>query len=90
MSSTRDSQPNSVLVAKSTSFTNADAERVAEEGFGVIGKAECLYSERDQNFHLRTPEDSEWVLKISNPAEDPAVVDFQTRASRSALAKSSA
>jgi hydroxylysine kinase len=80
MSPSRDTQPNSVMVAKAPAFTTADAETIAAEGFGVIGEAEFLRSERDQNFHLRTQEGREWVLKISNPAEDPAVVDFQTRA----------
>ncbi len=77
MPSIQADQPNSVLVAKAPAFTDAEAERIAEEGFGVVGKAECLRSERDQNFRVRTPDGSEWVLKISNPAEDPAVVDFQ-------------
>ena len=40
----------------------------------------ALASERDQNFHLRTADGSEWVLKIANPAEDPALLDMQTRA----------
>jgi len=80
MSSTNNPQPTSVLEAKAPAFTTAEAERIAKRGFGVVGEAECLRSERDQNFHLRTREGREWVLRISNPAEDPAVVDFQTRA----------
>jgi hydroxylysine kinase len=80
MSSTTDPRPVSVLEAKAPLFATSDAARIAEEGFGVVGEAECLRSERDQNFHLSTREGREWVLKISNPAEDPAVVDFQTRA----------
>ena len=80
MSSPSDIQPNSVMVAKAPDFTTADAQRIAEEGFGVIGEIECLRSERDQNFRLRTRDGREWVLKVSNSAEDPAVVDFQTGA----------
>jgi Ser/Thr protein kinase RdoA (MazF antagonist) len=80
MSSTENPNPASVMEAKAPAFATADAERIAKEGFGVVGEAECLRSERDQNFHLRTQEGREWLLKISNPAEDPSVVDFQTRA----------
>ena len=37
-------------------------------------------SERDQNFRLLANDKSEWVLKIANPAEDPAYLDMQTKA----------
>jgi len=70
----------SVLEAKAPTFSPDEAERIAERYFGVSSSARALVSERDQNFHLHGADSREYVLKISNPAEDPAVLDFQTQA----------
>jgi Ser/Thr protein kinase RdoA (MazF antagonist) len=70
----------SVLEAKAPAFSVEEAERITKQNFGVSGLARALVSERDQNFHLRTDDGREYVLKIANPAEDPAVLDFQTQA----------
>jgi Ser/Thr protein kinase RdoA (MazF antagonist) len=70
----------SVLEAKAPAFSTAEAERIALRNFGVSGSARALVSERDQNFYLRIDDGREYVLKIANPAEDPAVLDFQTQA----------
>ncbi len=80
MSSTPDFRSTSVLEAKAPAFSVADAEGIAERNFGVSGSARVLVSERDQNFQLRCDDGREYVLKIANPAEDPAVLDFQTQA----------
>jgi hydroxylysine kinase len=69
-----------VLEAKAPAFSAAEAEEIAARFFGVSGSARALVSERDQNFHLRSAGGEEYVLKIANPAEDPAVLDFQTQA----------
>ncbi|WP_449376157.1 phosphotransferase [Bosea thiooxidans] len=45
----------------------------------LAGEASELTGERDRNYHLRAG-DAHYVLKVSNPAEDPQVIDFQTRA----------
>jgi 4-aminobutyrate aminotransferase-like enzyme/aminoglycoside phosphotransferase (APT) family kinase protein len=39
-----------------------------------------LVSERDQNFRLDADDGSRWVLKVSNAAEDPAVVEMEVAA----------
>jgi Ser/Thr protein kinase RdoA (MazF antagonist) len=70
----------SVLEARAPAFSVAEAEEIAKRVFGIGGSARALVSERDQNFHLRTDDGREYVLKIANPAEDPAVLDFQTQA----------
>ncbi|MBI1199263.1 MAG: phosphotransferase [Phenylobacterium sp.] len=57
-----------------------EAERLAEEGFGLLGRVQRLAGERDQNFRLRTSDGVDYLLKISNSAEPPAVTDLQTRA----------
>ncbi len=69
-----------VLEADPPSLTAADAERIARDAFGVGGTARLLVSERDQNFAIVEPNGEGWVLKVSNPAEDPAVVDMEVAA----------
>ncbi|MCH7643893.1 MAG: aminotransferase class III-fold pyridoxal phosphate-dependent enzyme [Myxococcales bacterium] len=69
-----------VLEVKAPAFSLAEAEGIAKRIFGVSGSARALVSERDQNFQLRSDDGREYVLKIANPAEDPAVLDFQTQA----------
>ncbi|HTE65975.1 MAG TPA: aminotransferase class III-fold pyridoxal phosphate-dependent enzyme [Candidatus Binatia bacterium] len=44
------------------------------------GTALALVSERDQNFRLTDAAGAEWVLKVSNAAEDPAVVEMEVAA----------
>ncbi len=65
-------------------LTRSDAARVAKQvfGFGIQAEAEPLESERDQNFRLDAGAHGVFVLKFANPAEDPAVIDFQNRALR--------
>ena len=59
--------------------TLADAEAVAAQYFGVVGTASTLSAERDCNFRLTTA-DGSLLLKVSNPAEDPAAIEAQTLA----------
>jgi hydroxylysine kinase len=56
------------------------AEDIARRYFGVTAKASLLTSERDQNFHLTGLDGQDYVLKITNSAEDPAVTNLQTMA----------
>jgi 4-aminobutyrate aminotransferase-like enzyme/Ser/Thr protein kinase RdoA (MazF antagonist) len=44
------------------------------------GSARALVSERDQNFHLTDSAGDEWVLKVSNAAEDRGVVEMEVAA----------
>jgi 4-aminobutyrate aminotransferase-like enzyme/Ser/Thr protein kinase RdoA (MazF antagonist) len=82
MSSTPQSQARaeSVLEAKAPAFSTAEAAEVAQRAFDIQASARPLASERDQNFRLRAGDGREWVLKIANPAEDPAILDMQTQA----------
>jgi hydroxylysine kinase len=70
----------SVLEEPAPAFSTAQAEEIAQRAFDLRASAHALASERDQNFRLRSADSREWVLKIANPAEDPAVLDMQTRA----------
>ena len=58
-------------------FSEDEARRIAQELFGLGGDLKSLKSERDQNFRILTPHGDGYVLKLSNAAEDPGVVDFQ-------------
>ncbi|MGH2357307.1 MAG: aminotransferase class III-fold pyridoxal phosphate-dependent enzyme [Candidatus Limnocylindria bacterium] len=69
-----------VLEATPPSLTAADAEGIARTIFGVDGQAEPLVSERDQNFRLTDTDGARWVLKVSNAAEDPGVVEMEVAA----------
>jgi Ser/Thr protein kinase RdoA (MazF antagonist) len=75
-------QPNigSLLATAVPTFSVEDAQAVARSVFGLEAVASELTGERDRNFHLRVSEAEHYVLKVSNPAEDPQVIDFQTKA----------
>jgi Ser/Thr protein kinase RdoA (MazF antagonist) len=60
--------------------SGTDVERIALQEFGINGRPGLLVSERDQNFRLDTENGMRYTLKISNPAEQETVVDFQNQA----------
>lgn len=61
-------------------FSAAEAEALAREVFGLSAVASALSGERDSNFHLRAGDAEHYVLKVSHPAEDRQVTNFQTEA----------
>lgn len=63
---------------KKTSPAQIDA--ICREVFGIIGTAKSLASERDETILVRATDGRTYVLKIANAAEQPEVLDFQTRA----------
>jgi len=71
--------PLEVIAREPPSFDAGDVADVLAERYRVGGRLRPLVSERDQNFRV-TADDGEYVFKIANAAEDPAVVDFQLRA----------
>ena len=70
---------SSVLEVTPPGFSPEQAARIAAETFGVAGDAVDLGSERDQTF-LIDDGGAGAVLKISNAAEDPAVLDLEEAA----------
>ncbi|HWJ34751.1 MAG TPA: aminotransferase class III-fold pyridoxal phosphate-dependent enzyme [Steroidobacteraceae bacterium] len=58
-------------------FGVAEAERIARDVYGVAVSVRPLSGERDCNFHLRTAEAREYVLKIVDGAADPQTTDCQ-------------
>lgn len=58
-----------------TSIT--DAQAAVADVYGLNGTVKRLSSERDETFLFIREDGTEFVLKIANPAEDPAALDFQ-------------
>jgi len=63
-----------VLEAKAPAFSAPDAERIAQEAFGVGVEARPLASERDQNFHLRARDGREAHDVINRMRDDGVLV----------------
>jgi len=58
-------------------FTPEEAIRIAKENYGLTASVRPLPSERDQNFHLRSDDEKEYVLKIANVSEQATILDLQ-------------
>ena len=66
----------SLLDMASPALTVGEVETIAWEIFGLNAQAQELAGERDRNYHLREGQ-TDYVLKVSNPAESRPVIDFQ-------------
>lgn len=69
-----------LLEAPLPEVDDGEAGTLAQRLYGLSGGVTPLVSERDRNFKLRRSDGSAFVLKIANAAEDPDVLDLQTRA----------
>jgi 4-aminobutyrate aminotransferase-like enzyme len=63
-------------------FGIAEAERIARDMYGLAVSLRPLAGERDCNFHVRTADAREYVLKIVDGAADPQTTDCQVRVLR--------
>jgi Ser/Thr protein kinase RdoA (MazF antagonist) len=63
-------------------FGVAEAERIARDLYGLAVSIQPLPGERDCNFHLRTADRHEYVLKIVDGAAAPRATDCQIRVLR--------
>ena len=68
------------LVQNAPRFSAVEAVDLARALYGVRGHAPPLPSERDQNFLISTATGEQFVLKIANALEDPALLDAQNQA----------
>lgn len=68
------------MVAPSRPVPIERAVALVRERYGFEPRAARLTGERDENFRLTAHDGAEYVLKIANPAENPAETDFQTAA----------
>lgn len=70
----------SVLTAPAPEVSEEAAAAIARRFFGIQGQASVLIGERDRNFRLTTPAGETFLLKVVNPAEEPADTAFQVGA----------
>jgi len=68
-----------ILTAVPPAFSDEAAIAIAAEEYGLSGYVQPLVSDRDQNFRLKARDGRCYTLKISNYAEQRAVVDFQNQ-----------
>jgi len=68
-----------VHVTPAPEVSLATAARIAADAFGVEGLGRELPSERDRNVWIDAG-DTAYVLKVSNSAEDPSVIDLENAA----------
>jgi hydroxylysine kinase len=68
------------MVAPTRPVPIEHALALVRERYGLEPQVARLTGERDENFRLTTADGAEYVLKIANPAENPAETDFQAAA----------
>ena len=61
------------------SFNIEEALNIIRKEYDINGEIKELYSDRDQNFHIAN-KSKNFILKISNPAEQISVLDLQDKA----------
>ena len=71
---------DAILKTPSPSFTIEQVRDIASKLYGLTGNLFPLPSERDQNLRIRTEAGDQFVIKIANSAEDPAIIDMQLKA----------
>jgi 4-aminobutyrate aminotransferase-like enzyme/Ser/Thr protein kinase RdoA (MazF antagonist) len=78
---------DAVLLSQPPAFTTGEAVEIGAATFGIrSAAARSLGSERDQTFLLLDEAgDGQAVLKVSNPAEDPATLDMEALVARHAV-----
>ena len=69
-----------ILETQSPDFPIEKVNDIASKLYGLTGKLSPLDSERDQNFRISTKTGEQFVIKIANSAEDPAIIDMQIKA----------
>ena len=70
----------SVFSTNPPSFSIQDIEKYLLMNFDLSGKVMNLYSDRDQNFLIQSEPNQKFILKISNPAEQPEILELQNKA----------
>ena len=76
----RDSSLDRLLKTQSPNFTIAEIETIANQRYWLTGKLTSLNSERDLNFRIDTTDGDQFVIKVANSAENPAIIAMQIAA----------
>ena len=70
----------SVFSTNPPNFSIQDIVKYLLINFDLSGNITNLYSDRDQNFLIQSKSNQKFILKISNPAEQPEILDLQNEA----------
>ncbi len=73
-------QVRSSLLTPGLPVSAAKAEWIAQAFYGLQARATMLSGEKDSNFYVQAEDNSEFLLKIISPGEDPQVTNFHTSA----------
>ncbi|MDQ3752684.1 MAG: aminotransferase class III-fold pyridoxal phosphate-dependent enzyme [Actinomycetota bacterium] len=73
-------RPGDPLEAAPPAFSPPAVAAAAKRLFGLTGAITSLDSERDQNLRVVSDQGRPYLLKISNPADSPGVIEMQTQA----------
>ncbi|AYD02615.1 phosphotransferase [Neorhizobium sp. NCHU2750] len=68
------------LKTGATAVPPDQAERIAREKYGLKGRAEWLWGEKDSNYRLTLDDGTEYLFKVLNPAENPAMTSMHSQA----------
>lgn len=71
---------NDVLTSVDSSPSTQEIVELVSRDYGFRVEAVKLSAERDDNYRLIAGDGSQFLFKLAHSAEDPAVVDFQTKA----------
>jgi Ser/Thr protein kinase RdoA (MazF antagonist) len=66
-----------LLTTDPPAVSERQAAALLRDHYGLEGNLKMQYSERDQNFFVRTNDGEEYILKIANSVEIPAITDLQ-------------
>jgi Ser/Thr protein kinase RdoA (MazF antagonist) len=72
--------PFAVIESENPRLAESEIRQLLLEHYGLEAELESLVSERDQNFRLQCDDGRQFILKITNAAEDPVATDFQIQA----------
>ena len=72
-----DLDQDDLLEIPAPDFTIQHVNIIVNELYGITGELHPLSSERDLNFRLNTRQGDQYVVKIANSAEHPAVIQLQ-------------
>jgi 4-aminobutyrate aminotransferase-like enzyme/Ser/Thr protein kinase RdoA (MazF antagonist) len=76
----REFSQDNVLETKAPDFITKQVKEFISNLYGLTGKLSPLDSERDQNFLFITEDKNQYVIKIANSVENPAIIDMQLKA----------
>ena len=68
------------MVVRSHPVPSARAVTLVREHYGIESQPTRLTGERDENFRLTAADGAQYVLKIANPAESPAIAELANAA----------